>query len=174
LNFCIDTYEFPNQKGAIPIVMISWNDMKKLCEDQGKRICKDFEWEFACEGEEMLPYPYGLNRDATKCNIDKPWIPFDSQKLFNPKTRGEEVERLSQRVPSGSMDCKSPFGVYDMTGNVDEFVVNSSGSPYKSGLKGGHWAWGARNRARPVTLAHDENFAFYAEGGRCCQDINHK
>lgn len=172
LHFCIDTYEWPNKKDEIPTVMVSWHDMKKNCEAIGKRLCKDFEWEFACEGEAMLPYPYGYARGINVCNIDHQWIPFDEQKLSNPKTRTEEVNRLSQRTPSGSLlSCVSPFGVYDMTGNVDESVVNSSNNPYMSGEKGGHWAIGARNRCRPMTTIHNEFFAFYEIGGRCCKDV---
>lgn len=172
LHFCEDTYEYPNKKGEIPYVMVSWYDMKRNCESIGKRLCKDYEWEFSCEGEEMLPYPYGYDRAPEKCNIDKPWIPFDAAKIANPKTRDAEVARLSQRVPSGSMpECKSPFGLMDLTGNVDETMVNSSGKPYQSSLKGGHWSLGSRNRCRPATLVHNESFAFYAEGGRCCKDI---
>ena len=81
------------------------------------------------------------------------------------------VAWLDQRVSSGSMPCISPYGVYDMTGNVDEWVINSSGHPYKSGLMGGHWVRGARNRCRPETVAHAESTVFYEIGGRCCKDI---
>lgn len=172
MSFCIDTYEWPNKKDAIPEVMVSWFQMKSNCEALGKRLCKDVEWEFACEGEGALPYPYGLNRGENICNIDRPWRAFDAGKLANPKTRQAEVDRLSQRVSSGSMpNCISPFGVYDMTGNVDESVVNSSGNPYKSGEKGGHWCKGARNRCRPMTTIHNEYFQFYEIGGRCCKDL---
>ena len=174
LHFCIDTYEWPNQKGAIPEVMITWNQAKRSCEALGKRLCRDYEWEFACEGEEMLPYAHGYIRDAGGCNIDNPWIPFNEAKLgsSDPKVRQEEVDRLSQRVPAGSRpNCISPFGVYDMIGNVDEMVVNSSGKPYKSGEKGGHWCIGARNRCRPMTTVHGEDFAFYEISYRCCSDI---
>jgi formylglycine-generating enzyme len=64
----------------------------------------------------------------------------------------------------------SPFGVHDMTGNVDEWVVNESGHPYKSGLKGGYWG-PVRTRCRPMTTAHYEEFIFYQIGFRCCGDI---
>ena len=162
LDFCIDRFEWPNKEGSIPDVMVSWTDMKKSCENIGKRLCKDFEWEFACEGEDMLPYPYGYERNFTDCNIDKKWIPFDENKLYNPKTRKAEVDRLSQREPSKFvLKCASPFKVMQMCDNVDEFVINSSGQPYKSALKGGHFLSGARNRCRPATLVHNEYFAFY-------------
>lgn len=171
LHFCMDTYEFPNHKGSMPLVMVSWDQMNEACGVLGKRLCKDIEWTQACEGPERLPYPYGFNRDANACNIDHDQRPgYDASKdVLTP----EMVAHLDQRVPSGSMErCVSAYGVHDMTGNVDESVVNSSGKPYKSAEMGGHWVRGARNRCRPRTIIHNESFQFYEIGGRCCKDIN--
>ncbi len=174
-HFCMDEYEWPNRKGAIPRVMVSWYEAKRLCEEQGKRLCGDDEWTLACEGPERLPYTYGWKRDRTACNIDKQWMKPDDG-ILGIKDGGAEkiaaeVDRLSQRVPSGSMPrCKSPYGVMDMGGNVDEWAVNVTlgGKPYMSIFKGGHWCSGARNRCRPTTESHDETTAYYAEGFRCC------
>lgn len=58
-----------------------------------------------------------------------------------------------------------------MTGNVDEWVVNESGRPFKSGLKGGYWG-PVRDRCRPMTTAHGEEFSFYQIGFRCCSDAS--
>src|SRR6185503_5193325 len=84
-----------------------------------------------------------------------------------------EVERLDQRVPSGAMPrCVSPFGVRDMTGNVDEWVDNPSGKtddkPFRSSLKGGYWG-PIRARCRPITSTHNAWFSFYQVGFRCCR-----
>jgi formylglycine-generating enzyme required for sulfatase activity len=170
LHFCIDRYEYPNQKGVKPTMMITWYDSKKDCESIGKRLCTDTEWTQACEGPKMLPYPYGYKRDKLACNIDnlqRPW--FDASKS---KMTPEIAAKLDQSVPAGSMPaCVSPYGVYDMTGNSDEWVVNTSGHPYVSGLKGGHWVLGARNRCRPETIAHGPDTIFYELGTRCCGDI---
>ena len=57
-----------------------------------------------------------------------------------------------------------------MTGNVDEWVVNESGRPYQSGLKGGYWG-PVRTRCRPMTTAHNEDFNFYQIGFRCCGEV---
>ena len=63
MRFCMDRYEWPNQKGELPALLVSWVDAKKQCEDIGKRLCTEDEFNFACEGEEMLPYTYGHARD---------------------------------------------------------------------------------------------------------------
>ncbi len=169
-HFCIDQYEYPNTPGAKPEVMVTFNQAAKVCAGEGKRLCGESEWTLACEGAERLPYPYGYARNAEACNIDKPHPDANERLIADPRTRDAEVARLDQRTPSGANDaCVSPFGAYDMTGNVDEWVVNETGHPHKSGLKGGYWG-PVRDRCRPVTTAHDENFAFYQIGFRCCSD----
>jgi sulfatase-modifying factor enzyme 1 len=182
MKFCIDTYEWPNNKGEKPAKMVSWFDMKRNCESVGKRLCEDREWTLACEGPEILAYPYGNKRAASRCNIDKPQMPwFDAGKM--PMTM-ELAEKLDQSVPSGSMSCVSPYGVEDLTGNEDEWVINTEAGaslehyPWKSGLVGGAWVLGHRNRCntrRPMgaeTNAHGPTTVFYELGGRCCKSMS--
>ncbi len=170
-RFCIDAYEYPNQPGQKPMVMQTWHQAAAACTSQGKRLCGDSEWTLACEGQERLPYPYGYARSSEACNIDKPHPDANEHLIADPQTRDAEVARLDQRDPSGAREaCVSPYGVHDMTGNVDEWVVNESNHPYKSGLKGGYWG-PVRDRCRPMTVAHDENFEFYQIGFRCCSDM---
>jgi sulfatase modifying factor 1 len=169
-HFCVDQYEFPNTPGVKPTVMVTWNQARDACSAEGKRLCGEQEWTLACEGSERLPYPYGYARNAEACNIDRPHPNPDERLLADPRTRDAELARLDQRDPSGAHEsCVSSFGVFDMTGNVDEWVVNESGRPYKSGLKGGYWG-PVRDRCRPMTTAHDEKFSFYQIGFRCCAD----
>ncbi len=169
-HFCIDRFEYPNKPGEKPVVMKTWNEAKATCEGSGKRLCGEKEWTLACEGQEHLPYPYGYARNAEACNIDKPHPDPDEKAIANPKTRDAEVARLDQRDASGAREaCVSPYGINDMTGNVDEWVVNESGHPYKSALKGGYWG-PVRDRCRPSTTAHNEDFIFYQIGFRCCGD----
>jgi formylglycine-generating enzyme len=169
-HFCVDRFEYPNVQGEKPVVMKSWIEAKATCSAEGKRLCGESEWTLACEGRERLPYPYGYTRNDEACNIDKPHPDVNEAAIANPATRDAEVARLDQRDPSGAREaCVSPYGVYDMTGNVDEWVVNESGKPYKSGLKGGYWG-PVRDRCRPMTIAHNEEFQFYQIGFRCCGD----
>jgi formylglycine-generating enzyme required for sulfatase activity len=171
-RFCIDRYEWPNVRGTKPVFMASWNDAKAACEGVKKRLCTDSEWTVACEGRDHLPYPYGYTRDARACNIDKPHPDPNPQLLYSldAAARDAELARLDQREASGARAaCVSPFGVYDMAGNVDEWVVNETqkGWPFQSGLKGGYWG-PVRDRCRPMTTGHDESFRYYEIGFRCC------
>ncbi len=169
-HFCIDKFEYPNKAGMAPIVMKSWHEAAATCKASGKRLCGDSEWTLACEGQEHLPYPYGTKRDSQACNIDKPHPEVNDRALANPRTRDAEIARLWQGEPSGSREtCVSSYGAFDMTGNVDEWVVNEAGTPFKSGLKGGYWG-PVRDRCRPMTTAHNEDFEFYQIGFRCCAD----
>jgi formylglycine-generating enzyme required for sulfatase activity len=167
-DFCMDIYEYPNKKGEYPPFNITFIQGQKICKSLGKRLCSDSEWTFACEGEEILPYPYGFERRSDYCNIDHLGKKFEGLKP-------SEWHTIYMGVPSGSMEkCVSPFGVHDMTGNLDELVVNEKGSwnkkPYISGLKGGAWLRN-RNRCRPMTTAHGPEYSFYQETIRCCKDI---
>ncbi len=174
LHFCIDRFEYPNLPGVRPVVMASYDEARRACRQEGKRLCEAEEWTLACEGKDTWPYPYGLERDPSACNIDRPVREPDRQALSRPRQVAIEVERLDQRASSGSMPrCVSPFGVHDMTGNVEEWVHNREGQrrspPYSSGLKGGYWG-PVRARCRPMSTSHNAAFRSYRVGLRCCAD----
>lgn len=169
-HFCMDKFEYPNQPGENPLVMKNWYEARLLCNAQGKRLCSDSEWTLACEGPERTAYPYGLVRDSNACVIDKPAMNVREADLRDWNKRDAEAKRLWQGEPSGSRaGCKSAFGVHDLTGNVDEWVVNEKGKPHNSGLKGGYWSY-VRGRCRPLTDGHAEDFRYYQIGFRCCTD----
>jgi hypothetical protein len=172
MRFCIDRFEFPNQRGAYPLIFVTWTEAGALCGRERKRLCTEDEWTFACEGEEAVPYPYGYERDDAACVIDRPHRLFDESHLSlrNGPVIEAELDRLWQGEPSGARPrCRSSFGVYDLTGNVDEWTVSTHAGGFRSILKGGYWGQ-IRARCRPSTRAHGEDFAFYQQGFRCCAD----
>jgi formylglycine-generating enzyme required for sulfatase activity len=171
-HFCIDRFEHPNRKGAYPVIAVTWYEANAHCASQGKRLCTEDEWTFACEGEEAVPYPTGYLRDEHACVIDRPWKLFDAARLGDRDSTlaNMEVDYLWQGEASGARSaCRSPFGVYDMTGNVDEWTSSVRSEGFRSILKGGYWG-PVRARCRPSTRAHNEDFYFYQQGFRCCTD----
>ncbi len=182
MDFCIDRYEYPNQKGAHPVWMLTWFQAQATCESKGKRLCWASEWTAACEGPDHTPFPYGWERNHDACNIDnffiEPRKPAPVAQFYfysrDKAVADRELVRLDQSVPSGSMPaCKSGFGVYDMTGNFDEWVVSDQPPREKSkwaGLKGGAWGH-VRSQCRPMTFSHEPEFSYYFVGFRCCSDV---
>jgi hypothetical protein len=176
-RFCIDEYEYPNQKGAHPTWMVSWYDAQATCASLGKRLCYESEWVSACEGPDKLPFPYGRSRDNTKCNIDNSWIQPNLPDVYSkdPQTRLIELSRLDQSAPSGALEgCVSGFGVRDLTGNFDEWVTVDQRVEDKSewaGLKGGAWGH-VRNACRPMTTSHPPDFQYYFIAFRCCREAH--
>jgi sulfatase modifying factor 1 len=159
-RFCIDRDEYVMPGETLPLGDVSWSQARAVCERQGKRLCKETEWEFACEGEQMSAYSTGQKRDASACN-------FDKGDLVDPRTG----KLRDQRVPPAELErCTSAFGVRNMTGNIDEWVWRDrSPGRWRSALKGGWWM-AARDRCRPATTAHDEDFHELQTGVRCCAD----
>jgi sulfatase modifying factor 1 len=160
-RFCIDRYEYTAPGQDLPLNYQSFSKASALCGSLGKRLCTESEWNFACEGEDMRPYPYGFNREP-KCNQDR-----DDLYEVNPHRQilADRRERADARP-----ECVSPFGVFNMVGNMDESVLREGPEhvdPFRNALKGGWWM-PARNRCRPATTAHDDYYNDIQVGVRCC------
>jgi hypothetical protein len=159
MHVCIDRDEHAAGADPKPMTTVSWSDAKSICEKAGKRLCKESEWNFACEGEEMLPYPTGYDRPIGKCN-------FDQHKLVDVWGKVIDFRKRSSEL----VECTSPFGARNLVGNVDEWVERDvMNGQWRSALKGGWWLAG-RNRCRPATTAHDEHYRDFQTGFRCCAD----
>ncbi|HMJ11847.1 MAG TPA: SUMF1/EgtB/PvdO family nonheme iron enzyme, partial [Polyangiaceae bacterium] len=111
LRFCVDRDEYAKDARSLPENYQSFTRAREVCESLGKRVCTESEWNFACEGEEMRPYPYGFKRDPTACNADRTDILDGSGKLRDLRAPGDAYPR-----------CVSPFGVRNLAGNLEEFV----------------------------------------------------
>lgn len=123
---------YPEGKGKHPVVFVSWYDADAYCKWLGKRLPRETEWEKAARGTEGYIYPWGNKWDPKRSN--------------NPFTGHEDT------MPVGSYEeGKSPYGLYDMSGNVwewvDDYYLPHPGSDYVSPefgekyrlLKGGSW-----------------------------------
>jgi formylglycine-generating enzyme len=179
-QFCIDKYEYPNQAGAHPVWNASWFEAQATCKSKQKRLCWQSEWTAACEGAAQTPFPYGWKRDHRACNMDNQWITprkgEGGRFLFaskEPEVQFLELSRLDRSVPSGSLEtCKSDLGVYDLTGNFDEWTIYDEKPKEVSrfaSLKGGAWGH-VRNQCRPSSHSHTPDEIYYFWSFRCCAD----
>jgi hypothetical protein len=101
----------------------------------------------------MLPYPTGYLRDSKSCNIDRDDLVTASGAL-------RDLRASSGKNPG----CVSPFGVRNLTGNVEEFVVAEDGSASR---KGAYWQ-PAANSCRARRPHTDLEYAGVETGLRCC------
>ncbi len=158
-RFCIDREEYAAPGETLPLANQSWTSAGDVCAGVGKRLCLESEWQFACEGEEMRPYPYGFVRDATACNIDQ-------TALGRPNGGLKDLREPITARPR----CLSPFGVHGMSGNIEEWATLDDGKPPdRSTMKGAWWLPG-KNTCRARTLGHGEIYRGKQVGVRCCKD----
>lgn len=162
-RFCIDATERAEEATELPRHHISWTGSKQLCESVGGRLCRESEWQFACEGEEMRPYPYGWERDSAACNVDI------------AENIGRVGRLVDHRARVGShAQCASPFGVQDMAGNVEEWTqADGPGKGSKMGWKEvlkGSWWIPSRHACRQFQIGHNDVYSGAETGARCCKD----
>jgi hypothetical protein len=146
--FCMDRYEWPNKKGAEPLGYINWYMAYDSCRTYKKRLCTASEWEAACGGPSKIDYPYGAAYEERTCNTE---------------TTGP--------FPSGSLEeCRSYFGVYDLSGNLREWTSTRAKNERHYQVYGGYWDNRGASRCNSTQYSFFPENRFIAIGFRCCKE----
>lgn len=171
LSFSIDTFEATIVDGAassakhsIPALNVSWFQAKEACEKAGKRLCREEEWVSACQGARAVDD--NQNREFADDMIEGTAYPYgdyhDDGRCWDGRDKGDFRPVYTGEMPA----CATATGVYDLTGNVEEWVGDT---PARAALIGG--AWDTSDDHARCYRRNDSFGAGYASprtGFRCC------
>jgi formylglycine-generating enzyme required for sulfatase activity len=113
---------FPENEADFPVVNISYDDADAYCKWVGLRLPTGDEWEKAARGTDSRLYPWGNDYQRSLCNSAE---------------SGNRGPVAVDHYPDGA----SPYGCFQMTGNIFEWADEShpQSVDYKY-LRGGCWA----------------------------------
>jgi len=92
-----------------PVIFVDWDRARRYCEWRGGQLPTEAQWEKAARGTDGLMYPWGESLDLNYANYSE-----NSNNWANVDTT----------VVGNYIDGRSPYGVYDMAGNVFEWVAD--------------------------------------------------
>lgn len=152
-------YRSADEAGLKPVTYVSFMDAKSFCEWEKKRLPKQSEWELAAGGEVGKKYPWGDSFSAKYANTREAGIGL------------VDVGSFPENV--------SPYGVYDMSGNVRQWIdqdfSDSSASLFATPgqhkmMKGGSFMDPADKASISYSISGDKETIYGNTGIRCVSD----
>ncbi|MEO7033796.1 MAG: SUMF1/EgtB/PvdO family nonheme iron enzyme [Polyangiaceae bacterium] len=165
--------------GVVPQGYISQVQALQACQNAGKRLCTAPEFSLACRGPgSSATYPYGGTQYRRgKCNEGKgsavPMI-FGQQAVYGAQFMNDpRLNRWAGGLAKTGAYAQSvsPFGVYDLVGNLHEWGAEVAPNGHGD-FRGGYYGDAEINGrgCDYVTTAHAAVYHDYSTGFRCCAD----
>ncbi len=120
-----------------PVVMITWFGANAYCEYYDGRLPSEIEWEKAARGTDGRPFPWGHEIDKENANFYSSHDPFED--YYGKSGDTTPVGFYSGLTFEGysTEDSASPFGLYDMAGNVEQWTGDVYENQHYRYLRGG-------------------------------------
>lgn len=164
-------------RGQKPQAYISGAQAQAACQRAGKRLCTAAEWRAACQGPSGFTYPYGNTYTKGACNEGRATNPVNDcfgsgSGVFTYKNMNDPccVNKPNTLAAGGAFPmCRSAYGVFDLHGNLHEWVDATTASG-KGVFQGGFFVDAKINGAGCLyrTTAHEKTYHDYSTGFRCC------
>lgn len=120
-----------------PVVNVSWFGAQAYCEFYDWRLPSEIEWEKAARGTDGRPYPWGDDIDEANANFYSSRDPFEE--LYGKQGNTTPVGFYNGLAYDGyqTIDSTSPYGLYDMAGNVEQWTGDVYENQHYRYLRGG-------------------------------------